>query len=126
MAELEQIALRVGIAFQQVQQRIAEGRAEGVGDIVAAALTADQQASGRQFLDRLAQGRPDTPNCSASTRSAGRRSPALSVPSRIMVSSWLTISSDKRRWRTWPTSITHTPMVLPPVYGFSRGLCASL
>ncbi|MNE54075.1 hypothetical protein D3C80_1488340 [compost metagenome] len=41
-----------------MQERIAEHRTEVFGDIVAAALSADQQALGHQFLDRLAQRRP--------------------------------------------------------------------
>lgn len=55
MAEFQQVALGIGVVFQQVQQRIAEGRAQGFHHIVATTLAADQQPLGRELLDRLAQ-----------------------------------------------------------------------
>ena len=57
MAKFQQIALGFGIAFQQMQQRVAKGRAQGFGHIIATALATDQQPASRQLLDRLAQGR---------------------------------------------------------------------
>ena len=58
VAKLQQVALRIRVTFQQVQQRVAEGRTQLRRYIVAAALAADQQALGHQLLDRLAQRRP--------------------------------------------------------------------
>ncbi|MNJ58571.1 hypothetical protein D3C77_542070 [compost metagenome] len=55
MPELQQIALRLGIAFKQLQQGIAEGRTQRLSHIVTAALATDQQSLGHQFLDRFAQ-----------------------------------------------------------------------
>ena len=55
VAELQQIALCLRIAFQQVQQRIAEHGAQPLADIVASALATDQQPLGAELLDRLAQ-----------------------------------------------------------------------
>ncbi|MNP49969.1 hypothetical protein D3C76_1441920 [compost metagenome] len=57
MAKLQQIALRFGVAFQQMQQRITERRAQGFHHIIAATLTADQQPLGGQFLNSFAQRR---------------------------------------------------------------------
>ncbi|MOA53971.1 hypothetical protein D3C78_1775100 [compost metagenome] len=55
MAKLQQVALGLGIAFQQLQQRVAEGRAQLGGHIVAAALATDQQPLGHQLLDCFTQ-----------------------------------------------------------------------
>ncbi|MCY1176870.1 hypothetical protein D9M73_171570 [compost metagenome] len=57
MPEFQQVALRFRVAFEQLQQRVTEGRAERFGHIVATALAADQQALGHQLLDRFAQRR---------------------------------------------------------------------
>ncbi|MCY1523940.1 hypothetical protein D9M68_588540 [compost metagenome] len=58
MTELQQVALGFGVAFQQLQQRVAEGGTQFGRYIVAAPLATDQQPLGHQLLDRLAQGRP--------------------------------------------------------------------
>ncbi|MOA19972.1 hypothetical protein D3C78_1403870 [compost metagenome] len=57
MAELQQVALGLGIAFEQLQQGIAEGGAQLGRHIVAATLAADQQPLGHQLLDGFAQRR---------------------------------------------------------------------
>ena len=56
MAKLQQIALGILLVLQQLQQRVAKGRAKRFGHIIATALTADQEPLGHQFLDRLTQG----------------------------------------------------------------------
>ncbi|MNP79927.1 hypothetical protein D3C76_1778770 [compost metagenome] len=54
MAKLQQIALGFGVAFQQMQQGITEGRAQGFDHVIASTLTTDQQALGGQLLNGFA------------------------------------------------------------------------
>ena len=51
----------------------------------------------------------ETPNCSASSRSDWRRSPACSSPAKIARSIWDTISPEARAW--WTGVNTTPPMV---------------
>ena len=61
-----------------------EGRFQAVGDVGAAAPAGPGPGPARHFLDGLLQdGGRDTPRSAASSRSAGRRSPGLSEPSRM-------------------------------------------
>src|SRR5690606_29882297 len=55
MAKLQQVALRILIVLQQLQQRIAEGTAQRFGNKGATTMPTDQQAPGNQFLNRFAQ-----------------------------------------------------------------------
>ncbi len=58
VTKLQQIALGIIIVFQQVQQRVAESRAQRLGHEVTAAVATDQQPLGSQLVDRLAERRP--------------------------------------------------------------------
>ncbi|MNW22286.1 hypothetical protein D3C71_2236860 [compost metagenome] len=55
MAKLKQVALRLGAVLKQLQQRVAERRAQRLCNKVATALTTDQQPLCHQLLNRLTQ-----------------------------------------------------------------------
>lgn len=119
MAKLQQVALGLRVALQQVQQRIAESRAQRFGHIVAATLAADQQPLRHQFLDRLAQRRPGNPELLGKHALGGQ---PLAGFQRALQDHRLQLRNDVIRQTALPDLTKfHIPTPLPEVS--SQSLC---
>ena len=55
VAELDHVILQEGVLIDQLLPGIGEAGFQAVGDVGAAAMAADQQVTGNELLDRLAQ-----------------------------------------------------------------------
>ncbi|MPN35470.1 hypothetical protein SDC9_182968 [bioreactor metagenome] len=57
MPKFQQIALRLGVLLQQIQQGVTKRGAQRIGHISATAVAAAEQTTGGQLLDRFAHRR---------------------------------------------------------------------